>query len=89
LHEGEEQGCYPEEVVVREQGEKRENRHELHLPTVAPVRNAIGQGMQLKVQVPYDEDDHKEHDDHCNEQNVGLPWSRNEVRQMMGRKRVW
>ena len=89
LDHREKQGRNPEDVVVGEQREESEDRHDLNLDRAGTVRPSFGQGMELKVEIA-DRDHHRDQEDaHRDEQRVALAGRGDEPGQMViGRERV-
>ena len=86
--ECEQQSGDPEEVIVGEQGYKRQDGDDLELDLLSLVRNALRQGMQREIE-DYDSEHHQDQEhNHDVERHVGFARRSDEHGQMVGRIRM-
>src|SRR5262249_53549583 len=78
----------PEDVLVREQGNEAQHGDDLELQLVAPVRDALGQGVQSEEQDTDAQNGAEENHGHDHHEHVGLAGGGDERRQMVGCYRV-
>ena len=88
VDEREDQTRHPEQVDVREQGEKSKHRHDLELYLLGSVRHALGQGVQPQKQEPHGQHDDDQKNGHNNQKGVGFAGGRDEARERVWRGRV-
>jgi hypothetical protein len=83
LDEREKQAGYPKYMHVCEQSDQAQDSDDFKLYFVRPVRDPFGQGMEAKKEDAEAQDREQQDDSHHDHENVGLPGSRDEGRQMM------
>ena len=83
--ESKQQGRDPEDMVVGEQRDQREHRHDLHLHLVGPVRHPLRQRMKAKIEVADEKDVAISRTMVTTNRTVGLARAGDEDRQMSAR----
>ena len=83
LHERQQQPDDPVNMVVREQGDQRQDGNDFILHLLGPMGHVLGKGMKTQIQDPDQEHDQGQKDHHDIHENVGFTWSRDEKRQMV------
>ena len=86
--EGQQQPDDPEDMIVGEERDQRQQRHDLHLHHIGAMRHALGQSMQPEVEVA--DQEHRQNQKHRDavEEPVGLTRRGDENRQMLRRDRM-
>jgi hypothetical protein len=83
VNHGQQQANYPKDMQMGEKRNQSKNGNDLELQFVGPVRHALGQAVQLQVQIAYPKDHHHNKDAHYHYQDVRPVSAGNEKRQMM------
>jgi hypothetical protein len=73
---------------VSEQGKQRQDRHQLKLEMTGSVGDALGQGMEPEIKASDHQHQYDEEGDRADEQNICLPGSRYERRDIVWCERV-
>ncbi len=60
-------------MVVGKERDQRQNRDDFHLHFIRLMRDALGHGMELEVEIADDENHHQDQHDDDDEEVVGLP----------------